>query len=96
MTDHYREGIVAGFFLALMFYPIAVIIGAASVPFHRGNGGESATAGILLMFRWAFYLSALAVCLFFWGIGMITHFRLVGGYTLALILLGVAYQHWYR
>lgn len=91
MSDNFSAGVLAGFILALVFYPVAVIIGAASVPFHRHSDSRSATAGVLFAFRWTLYLTLVSIGLALWGLGMVVETAAVGGLTLILILLALGY-----
>lgn len=96
MSDNFTAGAFVGFGLALFTYPVFVIIGAASVPFHRGSSSRSATAGLLFVARWTFYLTLLSLALAAWGLGMLWDTALVGAWTLTLTLLAVAYTYWRR
>lgn len=93
MSDNFTAGALVGIVASLVIYPIMAVIGAASVPFHRGSDARTATAGVLFVARWTFYLTLVCVALFAWGLGMLWDAGLIGAWTVTLILLGLAYAY---
>lgn len=93
MSDNFTAGALVGIVATFTLYPIMVLIGAASVPFHRGSDSRSATAGVLFVARWTCYLTLISLVLFVWGVGMLVETTRVGAATVTLMLLGLAYAY---
>lgn len=93
MSNNVTAGVIVGIIATLLVYPLMVLVGAASVPFHRGSDSTTATAGVLFVARWSFYLTCLFGAVIGWLAALLVFPKTTASATIVTILLALGYAY---
>lgn len=96
MSDSHTGGVVVGVLLVLFLFPLAIMYGALSVAFHRGEPADTFARGVGLPCRIVTYITGVGVVAWLFVFAMLIDFQMTMLLFWSAIVVGVAYLITYR